>query len=172
MATTPTTTTPTAAAPRATDRFFLAILAGLGLLLVVALLSVLLLRQPAAVLPVDTPEGVVQRFYLALEERDYHRAYDLLGAQATAPLTRDEFVRYNADRQRYEGSQRVRIDDQRINGDFATVTATVTHYAANAQPFGVGGEYSEAETFSLQRDANGWRISGLPYRYRPYPYPK
>lgn len=165
-------TTPTAARPRAADRFFLGLLAGLGLLLVVALLSVLLLRQPTAILSLDTPEGVVQHFYLALEERDYHRAYDLLGAQSTAPLSRDEFVRHNADRQRYEGPQRVRIDDQRITGDFATVTVTVTHYAANAQPFGGGGEYSVAETFSLHRDPNGWRISDLPYRYRPYPYPR
>jgi hypothetical protein len=166
-------TTPSAVAqPRIADRFFLAILAGLGLLLVVALLSVLLLRQPAAVLPVDTPEGVVQRFYLALEARDYHQAYDLLGAQATAQVTRDEFFRYNADRQPYEGPQRVRIDDQQISGDFATVTVTVTHYSANAQPFGVGGEFSEAESFSLQHDTTGWRISDLPYRYRPYPYPK
>lgn len=164
-------TTPAAAArPRAADRFFLAILVGLGLLLVVALLSVLLLRRPATILPIDTPEGLVQRFYLALEARDYHAAYDLLGATATSQLTRDEFVRYNADRQRYEGPQRVRLDEQRISGDFATVTVTVTQYTANAQPFGVGGGVSESETFSLHRDASGWRISDVSYRYRPYPH--
>lgn len=165
--------TPTAPArPHAADRFLIAILVGLGILLVVALLSVLLLRQPGAVLPADSPEGIVQRFYLALEERDYHRAYDLLGGQAAAQLTRDEFVRYNADRQPYEGPQRVRIDDQRISGDFATVTVTVTHYTANAQPFSAGSEYSETETFSLHHDADGWRIGDLPYRYRPYIDPK
>lgn len=160
---------PAPARPRAADRFFLAILAGLGVLLLAAVLSVIVLRQPASAPPSDTPEGVVQNFYIALEERDYHRAYDLLSTQGEAQPTRDDFVRFNADRQAYEGPQRVRIDSQRITGDFATVTVTVTHYSANTQPFGGTGEYSYAETFSLRREADGWRISDLPYRYRPYP---
>src|SRR4051812_42358918 len=118
------------AGPRAADRFFLAILAGLGLLLLAAAISVIALRRPAATLPADTPEGVVQRFYIALENRDYHGAYDLLSVQSVSTPAREEFVRYNADSQAYAGPQRVRIDDQRVTGDFATVTVTVTQYSA------------------------------------------
>jgi hypothetical protein len=165
-----TSTAPTR--PRAADRFFLAILAGLGLLLLAAAISVIVLRRPPAPLPADTPEGVVQRFYLALENRDYHGAYDLLSGQSASTPAREDFVRYNADNLAYQGPQRIRIDDRRITGDFATVSVTVTQYSANTAPFGGGGEYSYTETFSLQRVAGEWRISDLPYRYRPYPYNK
>ncbi|HEX5501353.1 MAG TPA: hypothetical protein VFW96_01945, partial [Thermomicrobiales bacterium] len=84
----------------------------------------------------------------------------------------EEFARFNADRQPVSPGrqQRVRIEREQVAGDRATVVATATTFVAQPGPFGGSGEYTTTETFSLQREAAGWRITGLPYTHWP-PYP-
>lgn len=166
-----TTATPPAAAPR-TDRFLIGILAGLAALLVVAGVAVALLRRPAPALPAGTPGAAVQEFYRAMAAQDYDRAYALLSDEMPNKPTREEFARYNADRQPVppDRQQRVRIGREQVTGGRATVVATVTTFVTDPAPFGGASEYTTTETFSLQHEAAGWRITGLPYTYWP-PYP-
>jgi hypothetical protein len=151
------------------DRLFLLLLSGIVLLLIVAGISILVAGRTPPALPPDSPGRTVQQFYEALGAQDYQGAYALLSDQMVAKPTREEFVRYNADRGNTEqATQRVRLETEKINGDVATVTVSVIIHYSSGAPFG-GNDYTMTETFSLRHDAAGWRISDLPYRYRPYP---
>src|SRR5881398_116352 len=97
-----TSPTPTPAVRPKADRFLIAIFLGIVILLVVGGISVAILRQPARELPADTPGGVVQGFYSALEQKDYNKAYDYLSDSMARKPTRDQFVSYNLQSSNYE----------------------------------------------------------------------
>ena len=63
------TSTPVTMPPKI-DRFLIGIVVAIVVLLVVAGISIVLLRQPAGELPAGTPGGTVPRFYTALEQQD------------------------------------------------------------------------------------------------------
>lgn len=156
-----------AARPLRDDRFLVGILAGIGLLLVLAVAAIFLLRGPAQELPATTPGGTVQRFLLALEKQEYGAAYDYLSDTMADKPSREEFARYNANYVAYEPpGMRLRIERESLSGDSATVVVAVTHYSTGGPFFG-GGEWTTSETFTLRREGETWRISSLPYRYWP-----
>ena len=150
-----------------TDRFLIGILIGFAVLLVVAGLSVWLLRQPVRELPADTPGGVVQRFYRALEGHDYDAAYAYLASSMVDKPTRDEFASYNLTSRDGNQQRRIRIDRENIYGDNATVDAGVTYYYQSSWPFGGSDEWTSTETFGLRRENGQWLITELPYQYMP-----
>jgi hypothetical protein len=152
---------------RQPDRFLLAILGGIVLLLLVALVSVVALRRPAPDLPAGTPGGVVQRFYGALEQRDYAEAYGFLSAGLTNTLRLEDFVTFNAQNGSNGQQTRGRIDSEKTSGDQSTVTVSVTHFYSSGGPFSGSSEYTSSETFTLRREAGAWRITSLPYNYAP-----
>ena len=76
------------------DRFLIGIVVGLALLLLAAGVSVAYLRQPVRELPLDTPGGTIQRFYAALEQKDYSGAFDYLSDSMSKKPTREEFLSY------------------------------------------------------------------------------
>ena len=157
---------------RQPDRFLLGILAGIVLLLLVALLSVLALRQSTPDLPAGTPGGVVQRFYNALEQRDYAQAYSFLGGAITNTLRLEDFVTFNAQNGSNGQQTRGRIDSEKTTGDQSTVTVSVTHFYSSGGPFSGSSEYTTSETFTLRREAGVWRITSLPYAYGPSSPPR
>ena len=161
-----TASTPSALQPKA-DRFLIGILIGVVVLLAVAGLSLLVLRQPPRELPADSPGGTVQRFFSALEQRNYSQAYDLLSDHMEHKPTRDAFTRYLADQYTY-GTQaaRVRIDTEQIDGQTATVTVRVTYYYGGGLPLVGSNEYTSTETFTLAQEASRWRITTLAPRYQ------
>jgi hypothetical protein len=80
------------------DRFLIGILAGIGVLLLLAMVAVFLLRQPVMQLAADTPGGTVQGFLQALERQEYDRTYGYLAESMANKPTREDFTRYNAHR--------------------------------------------------------------------------
>src|SRR5438477_12391994 len=80
------------------DWFLVAILLGLGALLVAGGIAVVLARQPAPTLPADSPGSTVQQFYLALAQQDYDKAYSLLSSSLQNKTTRADFIQYNVGR--------------------------------------------------------------------------
>jgi len=162
------TTTP-ALRPQA-DRFLLAILIGLGALLLLAGGAVVFSRQSPPALPAGTPGAVVQQFYAALENHDPDTAYNFLSDSMPDKPARAAFVSYNLGGARYGYSQAGdsrRIGPETTRGDVAVVPVVITHYDANPGPFGGAGQWTSDETFTLHRDAEGWRITDLPYQYQP-----
>ena len=153
--------------PLRDDRFLVGILAGIGLLLVLALAAIVFLRGSAQELPGTTPGGTVQRFLQALEGQEYDRAYAYLGETMSDKPSRDEFARYNANSMATEPiGTRLRIERESISGDTAIVVVEATHYSTGSPLFG-GGEWTSSETFTLRREGGMWLIASLPYRYWP-----
>jgi hypothetical protein len=161
-----TASTPSAAQPQ-TDRFLIGILVGVVVLLAAAGLSLLVLRRPPPPLPADSPGGTIQRFYSALEQRNYSQAYDLLSDKMEHKPTRGSFTRAIADQYTY-GTQAARagIDSEQIDGATATVTVRVTYYYGGGPPLLGSNEYTSTETFTLAQEAGAWRITALPPRYQ------
>src|SRR5437870_1507553 len=167
--TAPSVSTPTPTHRPKTDRFLIGIFVGLAVLLVVAGVSVAILRQPARELPADTPSGVVQRFYNAIEQQDYNKAYDYLADSMAHKPTRDQFVSYNMKSSGNDQNRqvRVRIDSEKIYGDSATVQVSTTQFYYSNEPLGGSNEYTSSDAFSLKRENGAWRITELPYNYVP-----
>jgi hypothetical protein len=164
---------PAAQAPAARPRldlFLIAILVGLVGLLAVAGISALF-RQPAPELPVNTPGGTVQRFYTAMSQEDYHKAYLLLSDALPNKPTEPEFVSSNI---RWRGSDSslendpISIESEKTSGETAYVTVKITHYYNNPGPFGGSGSWIETESFALSRVGGVWRVTAMPYRYNPH----
>lgn len=157
---------------RQPDRFLIGIVAGLIVLLVVAAISVLLLRQPAQDLPADSPGGTVQRFYRALQNKDYTGAYKYLSDSMEKKPTLAEFTNFNTSYYSgdgdYNSQQRIRTEKITITGDDATVPVDFTTYYNSGSPFGGAGDYTSTEVFSLHRENGTWLITILPPRYMPY----
>jgi hypothetical protein len=160
------TTTPAGRAPPRTeglapqlparlDRFALAI--GLGATALVALVFVLVLGLPNAT-PMDEsrPAGVTHNYYLALTENDLAKAYGYLSLEARRTLSYEQF----ASRVREWPERRgIRIDDERIDGDTATVTVRTT-YALPPGPLPLtSGERSIKRTVVLRWEDGAWRIA-------------
>jgi hypothetical protein len=166
-----TSATPNPAVRPKTDRFLIGIFVGLAVLLVVVGVSVAVLRQPASDLPADTPSGVLQRFYRAIEQQDYGKAYDYLADGMTHKPTRDRFVSYNLKSSDSNRQERVHIDSEKVYSDSATVKVSITHYYASGGPFGFGGsgEFTTTDAFSLKREHGAWRITELPH-YQTYEF--
>lgn len=164
------TTSVTPPARPGPDRFLVAILVGLAALLVLAGGAIVLARQGAPLLPADTPGGTIQRFYQALDRRDYDTAYSLLSDTLVDKPTSAAFnAYYLGERAGYRagGADRLRITEDRVSGESALLVVEITHYYNNPGPLGSSSQWSEKVTFTLHREAGSWRISELPYGYLP-----
>jgi hypothetical protein len=140
------------------DRFSLAI--ALGTLLLVGVLFLLVLRQPAETQPMDetSPAGVVHNYYLALMNDDVRTAYDYLAEDARAKTPYDQFAR-QVSNARSQSSRRVRIGDERVEGDTARVTVRRTYSTGGGLfPFS-SGEYTQETTWVLRREQGSWRLT-------------
>ena len=81
----------------------------IGLLAVVALILVLVTsNQPVRLLPENTPEGVVQRYILALDRGDYPGAWSFVAPQPSEkPMTFEDWRRsmaFPAERPAYKAT--------------------------------------------------------------------
>ncbi|OGO51334.1 MAG: hypothetical protein A2148_10535 [Chloroflexi bacterium RBG_16_68_14] len=134
--------------------------------LVVALVST---RGGVDLLPADSPEGVVQRFLLALEDKEYREAHGYLSASTKKGCTLEDFAR-QASYQEVRDYHMTLEDTERLD-DTAIVTARVTVFEPNV-PFGAS-EYSYERTFDLTLEEGQWRLAWPDYWCPPlYKYPR
>ncbi|MEK9659391.1 MAG: hypothetical protein VW450_05550 [Chloroflexota bacterium] len=140
-------------------------LVGIGAAVVaLALVSVLVSvlaggRGPAALEP-GSPEEAVQRYLLAIKERDYAAAYALLGPDLTEACTLSDFLA-NA---RYDTMQdfRVQLDESQIvDVTHANVWVRITQFYGNP-PFDLS-ESTFTTTFLLERVAGAWVLAEAPW---------
>ncbi len=93
---------------KSTDKFLIGIVAGIVLLIVIALVATLTRPEPVYQAK-DTPEGVAHNYLLALQKRDYARAYGYLSlALIGYPASVDEFAEHVLD-----NSRKFRLDTNR-----------------------------------------------------------
>lgn len=143
-----------------TDRFLLAIIAGV-VVLVVAALALALTRAPQGYLPDTTPGGVAHNYILALKQGDDERAYGYLSPElAGYPASVDAFA---ADAGRYSwqfsrDSATLAVGDERVTGERAVVTMNETRFYEGGL-FG-SNQYTTSFDITLRRQGEAWRIVG------------
>jgi hypothetical protein len=150
-----------------TDKFLIAIVAGI-ILLVGAAFAVAALRPKPAYQAEDTPEGVVHNYLLALKQADYERAYGYLSPKIDGyPVSAEAFTRdvrqnsYNFNLS--NPATTVSILPYHLSSDSAEVTVHETVFS-NGGLFG-SSEYPQSTSFSLRRASGQWKISGSDQYY-------
>jgi len=142
------------------DRFLTAILIVIGLLVVAAVGLYFLRQDRADYLPGSTPEEVVHNYVLAVQNRDYPRAYTYLADTPTRPSV--ENFRQGLLNQRGDFSTAaVEIGSARIQGDEAEVDVAIVR--ANADLF--GDLYRDQQVALLRREGDSWKIVQMAYPY-------
>ena len=129
----------------------------IGIMVLVAIILVIALsgERQAALLPEDSPEGTVQRYFLALQEEDYTKAYSFI----TPP--EDGKMPYDAWRSSYYRSSeksvwKATIGKAKIAGNDATVEVIIDIF----RPHGPFSEpvNTNRMNFSLKKDGAKWTI--------------
>jgi len=147
-----------------TDRFLLVILGAIGLLVIAALLLFFIRQRGQEYGPQDTPQGVVRNYVLALDARDYERAYSLLSEAEGKP----DFDRFRQDflaRRVDPSNAAILIQKDWQSGEDTLVDLVVVHAASG--PF--ADSYRQPEQALLVRDAAGeWKLARMPYPYWGY----
>jgi hypothetical protein len=150
---------------------------GIGLVFLVIITIVLVYtlgQNKASLLPENTPEGVVQRYLQAIQNRQYMEAYGYLASIPTptpaeipkAPPrpTFEDWVRSveNASNTTWKASLGMTV----INGDTATVEVIIEVFSFRG-PF-ENPVRSDNVLFSLQREDDIWLITSPTYVYWLY----
>jgi len=143
-----------------TDKFLVAIVAGV-VLLVAAAFGVAALRPKPAYQAEDAPDGVVHNYLLAIKQADYDRAYGYLSPKISGyPPTAADFARdvrqssYNF--QLDNPATTVSIQAAYVTDNRAEVIVHETIFQSNGL-FG-SSEYPHSTTFQLRRESEQWKI--------------
>ncbi|MFS8531057.1 hypothetical protein [Sphaerobacter thermophilus] len=111
---------------------------GLGVLglVVLAVVAALALgsTEPTR-FPEGSPEDVLQRYLIAVEEGRAEEAYDHLSARAREDMSFRDFSRYVATAGQYPSERRVRIDRAVGDGDRVTLYLTVEFFHGSGIDF-------------------------------------
>jgi hypothetical protein len=143
------------------DRFLWAILAAIALLAVLAVALFFLRRGTQEYTSDDTPQGVVRNYVLAVEKKDFRRAYGYLGEGAGKP-SYERFCQDFISRSLDTSNAALQIGDAQYFEKEAFVALVVIR--GGGGPF--GDVYREQASALLVRDDSGaWRISSMPYPY-------
>jgi hypothetical protein len=141
-----------------TDRFLLAIIAGVVVLVAVAL-ALALTRPAQGYLPETTPGAVAHNYLLAIKQRDDARAYGYLSPELSGhPATLDEFA---ADIDRYSwsfsrDSATISVGSERISAERAVVTIDETRFYEGG--LFSSSQYTTSFSVTLRRQGEGWKI--------------
>jgi hypothetical protein len=138
------------------SRWLLAFGAAIGLLAIVAIVLVLIVgAREAPLLPENTPEGIVQRYFLALKDGDYVTAYNYLSPKATEKYPYGQWVPFVSSEER--PGFKVTLGKSAVTGNEATVDVVVN-------VFRPGGPFenpvrTQYVTFFLKKEGTSWKIT-------------
>jgi hypothetical protein len=148
------------------DKFLIGIIVGIVLLVVVAIVLVLTRGQDEDYVPDDSPAGVVHNYFLALQRKDYERAYGYLADDLKSKPDLDKFIR-DMDTQRYGSEASLQIEETRLGDVHSQVDVSITTYSGG----GIfdSGSYTSPDTAHLRVNATGaWKLISFPYPYWGY----
>jgi hypothetical protein len=146
-----------------TDRFLTAIIAGIGILAVLALVLFFTRRENTPSVPDGTPEGAVLAYVNAIQNREWETAYDYLADQENKPGL-DRFRQVALSEQIGERSSGVEIRSVEVNGDRADVELAVVNVSGGL----FSDVYRNTGVAVLIRQGGGWKISEMPYPFWSY----
>lgn len=133
----------------------------IGVLVIVAIVLVLTIggAREVPLLPEDKPGGIVQRYFLALEDGDYLKAYNYLSSEVKDELAYNEWYPGMGPEDKPEWQ--VTLGDSTVTGDEATVEVVIDVFHAG-DPFG-NSVYTRHITFFLQQEGTSWKITSPTY---------
>ena len=146
------------------DRFLLAILAGIGLLMVVAIV-VVMSQSPGSeqYLSDNTPDGVVHDYFLAMQRKDYEKAYGYLSDELKNKPDLDRFI-IDVSNSGVDQEASLKIGDVSQTDGYAEVEIAITNYRAGN--IFDSGRYTTNDSAVLRQDADGtWHLIQFPYPY-------
>ncbi len=147
---------------KSSKRWLIIFGAAIGLLVIVAIVLVFTMSQQEGTpsLSEDTPGGVVERYILALQDKEYMTAYSYLSPPADKELTyekwRESFGRYGG-----QNEARIRLGESEITGSEATVEVIVDVFRAD-EPFD-NPVSTHRINFFLKQEGNSWKIKSPTY---------
>lgn len=109
-------------------------------------------------LPSGSPEGVVQRYLLALEGEEYREAYDYLSSDLRRECRYDDFLKGASETE--IGESHVTLEGASIDDGSALVKARITVFDPG-RLFGPS-ERSYDRTFHLELENGQWRLGSIP----------
>jgi hypothetical protein len=149
------------------DRFLLGILLGILLLISLSVALFFLRQQQTDYVDESTPAGVAQNYVLALQRRDYERAYSYLAVTDTTP----DFIHFQQEFLNYQESAVARLAVEIGETTYSQGTQTALVQLTIIHP-GSGGllqnVYRDTSSASLILQSDTWRIAAFPYPFWGY----
>jgi hypothetical protein len=146
------------------DKFLIAILIGI-ILLVVVTVVVVLTRAPGSeqYQPDDTPAGVVHNYFLAIQRKEYEKAFEYLSDELENKPDLDQFITDIGSNDSGQESA-LKLGDLSQSGQYTEVEIVITNYRAGS--VFDNNRYSTSDAAILRQDNNGqWRLIQFPYPY-------
>ncbi len=151
---------------KSTDKFLIGIVAGIVLLIVVALVVTLTRPEPRYQVE-DTPEGVAHNYLLALQKEEYERAYGYLSPTLKGyPASPDKFAEHVQDdsrRFRLDTDTTLSIKSTTVTGSRATVTVCESRF--HGGDLFDSSQYTYVFEMELGLEDDGWKIVDSDYYF-------
>lgn len=153
---------------KSSNRFLL----GFGIIITVLIAAAIILvvtnHNEIEMLPENTPQGIVQRFMLAIQEHDVQKAYTYLDiVENTEKLTYDDWVKsYSTEIQATQTTWKATLGNTIITDDTATVEVLIDIFQPGS-PF-EDPTYTRHYTYQLRRTNDTWFITERPWLYWLY----
>jgi hypothetical protein len=134
----------------------------IGLLSIVTLIVVLIVSgRPVELLPGDSPQGIVQRYIIAVEQKDYPAAWGYIAPQPLEKGITYEIWLQSMGYPPEQSTRKATLGEVSFRGDTATVVVAIDRFRYSG-PFQdpVNTNYV---TFSLQLIGSAWKITDPVY---------
>ena len=146
-----------------TDKFLIAIVAGVVLLVIAVFVIALLGPDQPAYQPDDNPEGVAHNYLLALQLEEYERAYGYLSPRLPGyPADAEAFERDVRNNRwsfgYYDDDVSLAVEGVDVKGERAKVLVLKTEFYRGG-PFDSGQSSSTFEMV-LRNEDGAWKITG------------
>lgn len=146
------------------DRFLIGILAGVGVLILLALVLFFTRKEDGKEYRAEnSPDAVVYNYVLAITNDDYKKAYSYLAEKDYKP-TYEQFRQSFFNGNIYSENVGVDVGAAKIDGNDALVDLNLV-YSPN-DPF--SGGYTNTDRAQLVRQNGEWKITYMPYNFWAY----
>jgi hypothetical protein len=148
------------------DRFLTAIFIGIGALILTALVLFFLRQGKTTYQDDSTPTGVVSNYILALQRRDYQRAYAYLADAPGKPT----FIKFQEPFLQYQASELAStpVEVGKMVSDEQSQTALVPVTLVRGGRGFLEEPYRDSQTAQLVKQEGAWKITSFPYPYWSY----
>ena len=135
------------------DRFLLIILAGIGLIIVMAIVVVMSQSSGSEqYLSDNTPDGVVHNYFLAMQQKEYEKAYGYLADELKNKPDLDRFI-IDISNSGIDQEASLKIGDVSQTDGYAEVEVAITNYRAGN--IFDSGRYTTNGSVVLRQDSSG-----------------